>query len=46
VIARQLTIACGDGAICVLEAQRAGMAAMAGEELQRGAQILPGAKFI
>jgi methionyl-tRNA formyltransferase len=40
------TIACGDGAIRILEAQRAGKAAMSGEEFQRGAQLKPGARFI
>ena len=40
------TIACGDGAIRILEAQRAGKAAMSGEEFQRGAQLGPGARFI
>jgi methionyl-tRNA formyltransferase len=41
-----LTIACGNGAIRIVEAQRAGKIAMSGEEFQRGAQISPGAKFI
>jgi methionyl-tRNA formyltransferase len=40
-----LTIACGAGAIRILEAQRAGRAAMSGEEFQRGAQIARGARF-
>jgi methionyl-tRNA formyltransferase len=40
------TIACGGGAIRILEAQRAGKAAMSGEEFQRGAQMRPGARFI
>jgi methionyl-tRNA formyltransferase len=40
------TIACGLGALRVLEAQRAGKAAMSGEYLQRGAQIARGAKFV
>jgi methionyl-tRNA formyltransferase len=40
------TIACGIGAIRILEAQRAGKAAMSGEEFQRGAQLKPGAQFI
>ena len=35
-------IACGDGAIRILEAQRAGKTAMSGEEFQRGAQIEAG----
>jgi len=46
VIDEALAIACGRGAIRILEAQRAGRTAMTGEEFQRGAQILPGAKFI
>jgi methionyl-tRNA formyltransferase len=45
VIDQPLTIACGDGAIQILEAQRAGRAVMTGEELQRGAQVPRGAKF-
>ena len=45
VIDRALTIACGRGAIRILEAQRAGRTAMTGEELQRGAHAPPGAKF-
>jgi methionyl-tRNA formyltransferase len=39
------TIACGIGAIRILEAQRAGKAPMSGAEFQRGAQIRPGARF-
>jgi methionyl-tRNA formyltransferase len=39
------TIACGVGAIRILEAQRAGRAAMSGAELQRGAQLARGAAF-
>jgi methionyl-tRNA formyltransferase len=41
-----LTIACGRGAIQIVEAQRAGKTAMAGEALARGAQISRGARFI
>ena len=40
------TIACGRGALRILEAQRAGKTAMSGQDLQRGAQISRGAKFI
>jgi methionyl-tRNA formyltransferase len=40
------TIACGRGAIRVLEAQRAGKTAMSAEAFQRGAQIAPGARFL
>jgi methionyl-tRNA formyltransferase len=39
-------VACGRGAIRILEAQRAGKVAMSGEELQRGAQFKHGARFI
>lgn len=41
-----LTIACGRGAIQVIEAQRAGKIAMSGEALARGAQITRGARFL
>ena len=41
-----LTIACGRGAIQVVEAQRAGKTAMSGEALARGGQIARGARFI
>jgi len=46
VIDEALTIACGRGAIRLVEAQRAGKTAMAAEEFQRGAQIPPDARFI
>jgi methionyl-tRNA formyltransferase len=46
VIGDARTIACGRGAIRIVEAQRAGRAAMSGEEFQRGAQLKPGARFI
>jgi methionyl-tRNA formyltransferase len=39
------TIACGAGSIRILEAQRAGRAAMSGADLQRGAQLRRGAIF-
>jgi methionyl-tRNA formyltransferase len=39
------TIACGAGAIRILEAQRAGRAAMSGAEFQRGAQLARGVAF-
>jgi methionyl-tRNA formyltransferase len=39
------TIACGAGAIRILEAQRAGRAMMSGAELQRGAQLTRGLAF-
>ena len=41
----QMTIACGAGAIRVLEAQRAGKSAMSGADLMRGGAIAPGARF-
>jgi methionyl-tRNA formyltransferase len=40
-----LIIACGRGAIQVIEAQRAGKTAMSGEALARGSQIARGAHF-
>jgi methionyl-tRNA formyltransferase len=46
VIGAAPTIACGRGAIRILEAQRAGRVAMSGEEFQRGAQLKRGARFI
>ena len=39
------TIACGAGAVRILEAQRAGRAAMSGSDFQRGAQLPRGATF-
>jgi methionyl-tRNA formyltransferase len=46
VLDQGLAIACRQGAIRILEAQRAGRATMSGEDFQRGAQIPPGAQFI
>jgi methionyl-tRNA formyltransferase len=40
-----MTVACGEGAIRILEAQRAGKSAMSGRELMRGAKIAIGARF-
>ena len=45
VLDAQMTIACGAGAIRVLEAQRAGKSAMSGADLMRGGAIAPGARF-
>lgn len=45
VLDERLTVACGHGALRILVAQRAGKSAMDGEALQRGAQIVPGARF-
>ncbi len=41
----EMTVACGVGAIRVIEAQRAGKSAMSGAELMRGAKIATGARF-
>ena len=41
-----LVVACGSGAIQIVEAQRAGKTVLSGEELARGAQIRRGARFI
>ena len=41
----EMSVACGAGAIRVIEAQRAGKSAMSGAELMRGARIAPGARF-
>lgn len=40
-----MTVACGDGAIRVLEAQRAGRTILVGDELMRRESIAPGAAF-
>jgi methionyl-tRNA formyltransferase len=41
----QLTIACGDGAIRIVELQRAGKAPMKVAEFLRGTPLKPGARF-
>lgn len=41
----EMTVACGIGAIRIIEAQRAGKSAMSGAELMRGAKIATGARF-
>jgi methionyl-tRNA formyltransferase len=41
----RMTVACGEGAIRILEGQRAGRATMAGPEIVRGEQALLGATF-
>ncbi len=46
VLDAEMTVACGAGAIRVVEAQRAGKSAMTGAELMRGAKIALGARFI
>jgi methionyl-tRNA formyltransferase len=45
VIDERLTVACRRGALRILEAQRAGKAAMSGEALARGGPIERGARF-
>jgi methionyl-tRNA formyltransferase len=40
-----MTVACGLGAIRILEGQRSGRASMSGSELLRGAKLAPGAVF-
>ena len=40
-----MTVACGDGAIRVLEAQRAGSVVVPGHELIRRESLSPGAMF-
>ena len=46
VIDDQLTIACGDGAIRIVELQRAGKAPMKAAEFLRGTSVRAGARFI
>ena len=41
----RLTIACGDGAVRLLEVQRAGKQPMKAEEFLRGAKIAPGTRL-
>ena len=41
----RLTIACGEGAVRVLELQRAGRPAMASDAFLRGAPIAPGTRL-
>jgi methionyl-tRNA formyltransferase len=40
-----MTVACGSGAIRILEGQRSGRASMSGSELLRGAKLAPGTVF-
>jgi methionyl-tRNA formyltransferase len=44
-LSEDLQIACGQGAIRILEAQRPGKATMSGQELMRGVKLAPGAIF-
>ena len=41
----QLTIACGEGAIRIVELQRAGSKAMAAEEFLKGARLTAGTRL-
>jgi methionyl-tRNA formyltransferase len=45
-LSEDLRIACGVGAIRVLQGQRVGKAVMSGHELMRGAKLAPGATFM
>jgi methionyl-tRNA formyltransferase len=45
VLGQHLTIACGEGAIRLVELQRAGKQAMKAEEFLRGATLAPGARL-
>src|SRR5262249_44487214 len=40
----RLTVACGDGAVRILELQRAGAKSLKAEEFLRGARLAPGAQ--
>jgi methionyl-tRNA formyltransferase len=46
ILDEQMTVACGDGAIRIIEGQRAGRAAMPGPDIVRGEQALLGATFM
>jgi methionyl-tRNA formyltransferase len=46
ILDNQMTVACGEGAIRILQGQRAGRAAMTGPEIMRGEQALLGATFM
>jgi methionyl-tRNA formyltransferase len=41
-----MCIACGEGAVEILEAQRPGKSSMSGSELMRGAKLTPGMTFV
>jgi methionyl-tRNA formyltransferase len=45
VLDAEMTVACGVGAIRIIEAQRAGKSAMSGAELMRGGKIAIGTRF-
>ena len=44
-LSEDMSIACGAGAVRILQAQRSGRIAMSGRELMRGAKLAPGAVF-
>lgn len=44
-LSEDMSIACGAGAIRILQAQRSGRTTMSGRELMRGAKLAPGAIF-
>ncbi len=46
VLDADMTVACGSGAVRVIEAQRAGRSAMSGAEFMRGGKIAAGSQFI
>ena len=46
IVDNDMTVACGEGAIRILQGQRAGRAAMAGPEIMRGEQAFLGATFM
>ena len=45
-LSEKMTVACGSGAIQILEGQRPGRTVMSGSELTRGAKLAPGAVFM
>jgi methionyl-tRNA formyltransferase len=45
VLDEQLTVACADGAVRILELQRAGRQAMKADEFLRGSPVAPGTRF-
>jgi methionyl-tRNA formyltransferase len=45
VLDNQLTVACADGAVRILELQRAGRQAMKADEFLRGTTIAPGTRL-
>ena len=44
-LSEDMSVACGTGAVRILQAQRSGRIAMSGSELMRGAKLVPGAIF-